>query len=139
MNGVCVGSGNFAFSLIWSRPGDGDLVVTTPNNKSIYHENRGPTINTDYGTLDTDDTIGFGPENIYWNTNVTPPTGTYYVCFQQYGLNATIARPITATIEVRKPLLATQIHRKTFTSRPSSLLNYCTSSIDSYIVSVDYP
>lgn len=139
VNGVCVGNGNFAFSLTWSSPGDGDLVVTTPNNKTIYYGNRGPTSDTDYGRLDVDDRTGFGPENIFWNQSFTPPTGNYHVCFQQHDLNATVLRPITATIEVRKTLVATQTYRKTFTTRSEPLLNYCSPSLDTFIVSVNYP
>ena len=133
-----MGNGNLAFSLTWSSPGDGDLVVTTPNSKTIYHRNRGPTIETDYGTLDIDDTTGTGPENIFWNKNVTPPAGTYHACFQQYSLSAAVSRPITATVQVRKPLLATQIYRRTFTTRSEPLANYCSPSLDTFIVSVDY-
>lgn len=134
-----MGNGNFAFSLTWSSPGDGDLVVTTPNSKTIYHRNRGPTIDTDYGTLDIDDKTDTGPGNIFWNKNVTPPVGTYHVCFQRYSISATVLRPITATVEVRKPLLATQTYRNTFTTHSEPLRNYCSPSLDTFVVSINYP
>jgi hypothetical protein len=82
MNGVCIGVGYLGCSIIWSREGHGDIVLTTPNRKNIYYHNLGPSATTDWGVLDPDsDTMG--PENIYWPlSGSSPPTGVYYACFE---------------------------------------------------------
>ncbi|CAF4985165.1 unnamed protein product, partial [Rotaria sp. Silwood1] len=100
--GVCVGIGYLSCTLTWSRAGDGDLVLRTPNNHVIYWNNAGPSFSTDQGYLDVDDKNGTGPENIFWsNTSSIPPTGTYYVCFEPYlfNPNASLSIPITATVK----------------------------------------
>jgi uncharacterized protein YfaP (DUF2135 family) len=81
VNNVCVGTGSFGISLTWSRPGDGDIYVTTPSQKLIYFKNRGPGPLTDDGFLDVDNRNGTGPENVFWNS--TAPAGTYHICFDQ--------------------------------------------------------
>ena len=138
VNGICVGSGSLGISLTWSVAGDGDIVVTTPNNKHIYHSNKGPNAETDWGQLDRDDTTGTGPENINWGS-YTPPNGNYHVCFQQYSLNASVVRPITATIQIRKPFFATETYQKTFTSGGQYRPNTCNPSLSTYIVTATYP
>ena len=139
VNKVCVGKGSFGITLTWSVSGDGDLVVTTPNNKTIIYYNQGPDSNTEFGQLDRDDRIGTGPENIFWSTSVTPPAGTYHICFQQYALNATIANPITATVQVRELFAPTRIISTTFTSRSDPLPDYCRPDLDTFITSANYP
>jgi hypothetical protein len=76
---VCIsvlrlGTGALQISLSWDNGTDQDLYVYTPLGEEISYS-------TDYdssgGQLDRDDTDGFGPENIYWQTQA--PDGTYTV------------------------------------------------------------
>lgn len=104
---VCINVGRLGCTLIWSRPGDGDIVVTTPTNKTIYYKNRGPSVNTSDGQLDRDDLNGTGPENVYWSSNSSlPPIGTYYLCFEPYDIKPliSIVDPITVTYHVTRPI-----------------------------------
>lgn len=140
VNGICINLGNLAITLTWSYAGDADLVVTTPNNKTIYHRNRNASIATDFGALDIDVQNGTGPESIYWNSSIQPPpNGTYHVCFQQYGFNATALLPITAKIEIRIPNQATQVHTKTFNRNSYPLPDWCNPILYSFVVSFNYP
>lgn len=138
-NQICVSTGSFSLTLTWSTPGDGDLVVTTPNDNTIYYANTGPDSTTDFGQFERDDLVGTGPENAFWNISVTPPTGTYHICFRQFGLTATIANPITATIQVRERFSPIQIISKTFTSRSVSQPSLCRPDLNTFVTSVDYP
>ena len=111
LRGVCVNTGNLGMSLVWSRPGDGDIYLTTPGNRTIYYGNRGPSVITDGGFLDMDDQNGTGPENIYWPTNsTTPPVGTYYICWQTltFSPSISVSNPLILTATVRVPLQPTQ-------------------------------
>ena len=141
VRGVCVNIGTLGMALTWSRPGDGDIVLATPNGRTIYWRNRGPSALTDGGNLDRDDQAGTGPENIYWpRTGSAPPTGTYHVCFQPYSFNppASQANPIQATINVRRPDGSTSPLTRTFTA-PVILTNQCTPTSASYMGSMTYP
>ncbi|CAF4707405.1 unnamed protein product [Rotaria socialis] len=122
---LVVGSGEFGISVTWSRPGDGDIVVTTPSRKSIYYGNKGPSVATDQGQLDHDDTRNTGPENIFWN--VTAPTGVYHICFQQYSFSvpSNVTNPITATFQIRRPNAVTQTLTKTFVNGDRIVPNTC--------------
>ena len=94
-------------SLVWSRPGDGDIYLTTPGNRTIYYGNKGPSVITDGGFLDMDDENGTGPENIYWPTNsTTPPKGTYYICWHTVTFSSPInaLNPVNFTATVMVPL-----------------------------------
>ena len=62
---TCTKVGKLGIASAWSRPGDGDIVVGTPNGKYIYYGNVGPSTRTDGGVLDRDDLTGKVPENIY--------------------------------------------------------------------------
>lgn len=107
-------------SLVWSRQGDGDLVVKTPNGKDIYYNNRGPSVDTDWGYLDRDDRTHTGPENIFWpSSGTSPPTGRYDLCFQPYYFVPPPSRtnPVTATITIRVPMRANIVLTKTITSQ----------------------
>ncbi|CAF1474363.1 unnamed protein product [Rotaria sp. Silwood1] len=140
VSGVCVGRGTLSFTLTWSRPGDGDIVVTIPNGNTIMYNQRGPTIQTNYGQLDVDDRTGTGPENVYWNFT-EPARGTYFVCFQQFSFNsfATPTNPITAVVEVKQAGEILQTFRKTFTQRiPVPLLDNCRGTYDTYLGSIVY-
>ncbi|CAF1979010.1 unnamed protein product [Rotaria magnacalcarata] len=136
---VCVGSGEFGISVTWSRPGDGDIVVTTPLRKSIYYSNKGPSAATDQGQLDHDDTSNTGPENIFWN--VTAPTGVYHICFQQHSFSmpSSVTNPITATFQIRKPRAVTQTLTKTFVNGHRITPHTCNHTMLTYVGSVNYP
>ncbi|CAF1223878.1 unnamed protein product [Rotaria sordida] len=117
--GVCVGIGYLSCTLTWSRPGDGDLVLRTPNNRVIYWNNKGPSVNTTQGYLDVDDKNTTGPENIFWsNSSSVPLSGTYYVCFEPYEFNpnASLSNRITATVKVRRSTSTTLYFTRNFTS-----------------------
>jgi hypothetical protein len=114
VNGHYVGTENFAISATWSAVGDGDIVATTANEKSIYFQNMNATANTDQGTLDRDDTIDTGPENVFWTKDDEPPHGTYHICFEEYRLNTTIENSLIVTIVVRYHVGITETFKKTF-------------------------
>ena len=115
--------GNLGVVLTWSRVGDADLVLTTPNNKSIYWRNKGPSTGTDQEYLDKDDRSGTGPENIYWSTTRTrPPNGTYHVCVQPYEFTPIPSEenPLYTTITVRWSSNTTLTFTKTIKEKYSS-------------------
>jgi len=141
IKGVCVGVGYLSCTMTWSRAGDGDIVVTTPNKNNIYYNMRGPSTSTDEGQLDKDDRVGTGPENIFWsNSSSVPPTGVYYVCFEPYNFSPliNIKNSIPVTIKVLRsnntPLTVT----KNFTS---TITNYyqCSSTSPCLLTSSTYP
>ncbi|CAF3913926.1 unnamed protein product [Adineta steineri] len=139
---VCTNVGYLACTLTWSRPGDGDIVVTTPSGKTIYYANRGPSNATNQGELDRDDQVGEGPENVYWPSNGTlPPTGTYYVCFEPYQFNnpiISITNPITVIYRIVRPSSPTLIFTRTFTSTITNSYN-CNITSNTLIGSFNYP
>ncbi len=141
VQGKCVGIGYLSCTLTWSRPGDGDIVVATPNSNFISYQNRGPSYNTDYGQLDVDDQVGTGPENVFWsNSGYVPPTGVYYVCFSQYSFNPTASytNPITATVKVVLSTNSTLTFTKTFTYVYQAY-SACDSSSSNLLGSFTYP
>ena len=141
VNGICVGIGYLSITSTWSRSGDGDLVVATPNNKIIYYLNRGPSPLTDQGVLDVDNTAGKGPENVFWAyNNTTPPTGVYYVCFSQYSFFPMVSSfsPITATAKIVRSTNTTLNFTKVFTTTYTDTTS-CDSSSDTFLGSFTYP
>lgn len=141
INGVSINTGNLAITLLWSVPGDGDLVVTTPNNKTIYHENPNATLATDYGALDVDDERDLGPESIYWDSAVqSPPAGTYHICFQQFKFDPPFL-PVTirATVEIRISGRETQLFSKSFPRQVSVLPNWCSPTLVTHLTSFNFP
>jgi uncharacterized protein YfaP (DUF2135 family) len=140
IQGVCVGIGYLSFTLVWSRPGDGDIVVATPDNKIIYFQNTGPSVNTSQGQLDVDNKNGTGPENVFWSNSSIPPLGIYYVCFSQYNFTsvASVTNPITATVTIERLTNTPLTFTKTFTSL---YRNYtvCDSTSDNLLGSFTYP
>lgn len=86
------GVGQLQFNLTWTVPGDLDLHVTPPGGEEIYF---GHLSSANGGILDRDDTVGTGPENIFWPS--TPPNGQYEVCVIDYSLNAPVAFIVTVT------------------------------------------
>lgn len=69
-----LGTGAMQISLSWNTETDQDLYVTEPDGNIINYIN---SYSASGGTLDRDDTDGYGPENIYW-TDVAPD-GSYQV------------------------------------------------------------
>lgn len=70
-----VGSGNFQITLTWDSTADVDLHLEEPDGNTIYWSNPNSALGDGY--LDVDDIDGFGPENIYFDTNI--PSGNYTV------------------------------------------------------------
>jgi hypothetical protein len=140
MAAACVGTGNLQFSATWNRVGDGDLLVTTPSGNTLWRNNRGPSAATDFGQMDRDDTTGTGPENIYWDLAVTPPSGTYYVCFETsfYVMAPSAADPVQASISVQLPGMTAQSFMKTFTGM-TSINGACDPTLDTFVASITYP
>ena len=127
-------------SLTWSRVGDGDLVVRTPSGKTISQRNRGPNSDTDQGQLALDKKIGTGPEDIFWNKNTTPPSGTYYVCAEPFffvpGVN--VSNPVTFTVQVRTPSAKTRIFTKRMTQYGAPV-SPCISTATTFVTTFQYP
>ena len=84
---VFVGTGTFQTSLTWSTgitDGTGtssdllavdlDLHITEPDTTEIYFSNK---TSDSSGELDTDNVLGFGPENIVYTED--PPEGSYLI------------------------------------------------------------
>ncbi|UJR34734.1 hypothetical protein I4U23_027511 [Adineta vaga] len=139
VNGFCASTENFVISATWSTAGDGDLIVTTPNDKDIHLANNNATFATDYGSINYDDKTGTGPEIVFWTENSEPPHGTYHICFQQHNLNATIENPIITVIGMRKRFGVINTFIKIFTTRIVPFLYTCAPHLDTYVVSVTYP
>ncbi len=73
-------NGVLQFGLSWNTATDIDLWVTDPSGAKIYYANRTSPAG---GYLDRDDTDGYGPENVYYRTNI--PDGNYLVQAHYYG------------------------------------------------------
>ncbi len=143
VQGVCVGIGYLSCTETWSRPGDGDIVVATPNGNIISYLNTGPSASTDQGQLDVDDKVGTGPENIFWtnsSSSSVPPNGTYYVCFEQYSFTqtATPSDPIIATVKIVSSSSSTLTFTRNFTFFVKDYTN-CDANSDSLVGSFTYP
>ncbi|WP_438031098.1 EGF domain-containing protein [Sorangium sp. So ce233] len=138
---TCVGSGNLGVSATWSRPGDMDLFVQTPGGNTISFLNPGPGAGTDFGQLDRDDTSGTGPENIFWDIGVTPPSGTYHVCLMPifFVIPPTVLTPLSYTVTVRRPFQAPQVLTGSFTSPILEFPTSCDPGQPSYVTSFTYP
>jgi hypothetical protein len=130
VGGICVGTGPLRISLTWDHPGDLDLAVRTPGGTVLSFRN--PT--GDGGTLDHDDTMGTGPENVFWMS--TPPSGTYDVCVGAFlGTNA----GATATITVAEDGHAPLVRHFLVTTEALDLTNtpLCSRTVGSYAFSFD--
>lgn len=127
--------------MTWSRGGDGDIVVRTPTGKLINSNNRGPSVSTDQGELDRDST-NRGPENIFWDPSngVTPPIGTYYVCFETTSFFPSVSNwfSVTVTFRITFPSGATIVLTRTFTGTQKNSYN-CHSSSNTFVGSFNYP
>ena len=137
--GVCVGTGNLQFTATWSRNGDADLIVITPNGKRIFYGNRGPSAETDFGSLDVDDQTGDGPENIFWAPGRTPPGGTYNICLRVGGFNPPPSpqAPVNYAVRVRRTGQLDVEFRGVATQSRSVQL--CLPSEPAFVGSVVYP
>jgi hypothetical protein len=131
--GMCVGQGNLRVTLVWDRPGDMDLYVVTPTGKKIYFGNTGPSAATDFGELDADDTIATGPENIFWNTMYTPPTGSYAVCVNPYSISGVTNFTVTINRPAQPDIVVTGTRTLTDTS------TVCTVGSPYYVTSFNFP
>lgn len=74
-----VGSGDVQVSLTWDTRSDVDLWLTEPNGNKIYYAN---DISSTGGELDFDNTVEYGPENIFYKNPA--PSGTYKVEVNYY-------------------------------------------------------
>ena len=133
VNGTCVGTGNLQVTLIWNNPGDMDLHLVNPTAKHIYFGNKGPSTTTDNGQLDVDDTTGTGPENIFWASNFTPPTGTYLVCVSPYSITTSTTYELTIKRPGRPDLVLTG------TRAVSNTSSACDTASPNYVTSFSYP
>lgn len=132
--------GYLSCALTWSRSGDGDIVVATPNGNVIQYQNKGPSNDTDQGKLDRDDK-NKGPENVFWpSTGPPPPTGTYYVCFEPFlfGLVISSILPVTVTYRIVFPSGAYIVLSRRFTSTQRNSYN-CDASSNTLVGSFNYP
>ncbi|MBZ4399706.1 EGF domain-containing protein [Myxococcus sp. XM-1-1-1] len=77
--GVCKTIGKLAFTLSWSRPGNGDLIVRAPGGIHYSAQNPGPE---GQELFVFDDQDGKGPEVVYWAPGVEPDLGDYNICFE---------------------------------------------------------
>ncbi|ATB36871.1 Fibrillin-1 (MP340) [Cystobacter fuscus] len=138
---LCLGSGNLQISATWNRPGDADLIVSTPSGKLVWWDNLGPNAGTDFGQMDRDDTSGQGPENVFWASDRTPPSGTYHVCFETADFNPSPSpdSPITCSVSVRRPGKAPQTVTKSFTGSAYTFPKACNTNTASYVTSITYP
>jgi len=118
--------------MIWSRAGDGDIVVTTPHNKTNYYKNRYPSASTDEGQLDRDDTVRTGPENVFWsNSSSVPPTGVYYALISS-------TNPVSVTIKVLRSNNTPFTVTKQFTPAITNYYQYSLTS-STLLTSFTYP
>jgi hypothetical protein len=109
-----LGTGEFSATLSWDSISDIDLHVIEPSGYHVYYRDtrrRGPTT-----LLDADNTIAYGPENIF--TDRPAATGTYEVFVVPYA-GAPNRWPTTARITVRTnvgtPAEAYRVFTRTFT------------------------
>lgn len=107
IRGIEVKVGDPQFTLLWDSEADLDLHVIEPGGKEIYWEDpkgkRG-------GELDVDNTKGFGPENIYWLTDVegtgekikgAGPPGDYKWFVAYWGGFGGIPRPTKWKVRIK--------------------------------------
>lgn len=70
-----VGGGGMQITLFWDQAVDLDLWLIEPDGHKIYYVEKASTAGD--GFLDFDDIDGFGPENIFYMTDI--PSGDYQV------------------------------------------------------------
>lgn len=74
------GYGDIQITLTWNNKSDLDLHVIDPSGEEIFWKHK---VSQSGGVLDYDNTVGFGPENVYW-PKAKAPAGTYKVFVQNY-------------------------------------------------------
>lgn len=70
-----VGSGGFQITLFWDATVDADLWLIEPDGHKIYYADKNSSAGDGY--LDFDNTVAYGPENIFFQDNI--PAGTYTI------------------------------------------------------------
>jgi hypothetical protein len=115
-----LGTGEFSATLSWDSVSDIDLHVIEPTGYHVYYREtrrRGPTT-----LLDADNTIAYGPENIF--TDRPAATGTYEVFVVPYA-GAANRWPTTARVTIRTnvgtPAEDYRVFTRTFTG-PSTVV-----------------
>jgi hypothetical protein len=131
--GTCVGTGDLSVTLTWDLAGDMDLHVITPTGKHIYYGLLGPTASTDFGELDVDDQFGTGPENVFWASQYTPPTGNYLVCASPYNINGTT----NYTVTIKRPGQPDLVFTGTRTA--DNISSVCDTLSPNFVTSFAYP
>lgn len=91
---LATGYGDIKISLDWNSEADIDLWVIDPRGNKIYYD--APTSTTG-GELDLDDTDGYGPENVFWPTDMAP-LGKYKVQLHYFEPEEGAATSYRATI-----------------------------------------
>ncbi|MCP3102464.1 hypothetical protein LZ198_26680 [Myxococcus sp. K15C18031901] len=132
------GEAPLSFTVTWSRPGDADLIVTTPTGRRVWYQNPGPDPGTDFGALELDDRV-MGPERISWAPGTTPPSGVYHVCLFLAGFIRlpSPAAPVSYTLVVRRPGRPDVVFQGRFIVRASMV--ECDPTRATFIGSVHQP
>jgi len=92
---VTAGEGQVQVTLTWNNDADVDLYLVEPDQNEIFFGN---STSTSGGFLDIDDTDGFGPENVFFESGT--PAGTYAVEVDLFSLNTDPA-PVTYNVTVK--------------------------------------
>jgi hypothetical protein len=118
--------------------------VKTPNNYLIYFRFPEASPFSDYGQLDADTAV-MGPEKIFWLGIYTPPSGTYLICFNAYGVSdypsnfvpaPSTTNPVDFSVTVSIPGSPDQIFTGSRTFQSTS--EECTALSPTYVTSVTY-
>lgn len=123
-----LGTGEFSATLTWDTQTDIDLHLLEPSGYHIFYRDastrRGPTV-----LLDADNTLGYGPENVY--TDRPAAAGVYDVYVVPYAGQAD-RWPTTAQITIRTnvgtPAEGYRVFRRTFTE-PNTVLGYNVATV----------
>ncbi len=116
INDANLGSGELQVTLTWDNGTDMDLHVIEPSGEEIDFTNRTSATG---GMLDVDDTSGFGPENIFWQS---APDGAYQVFVVHFCCESEGSTGTTVTISHNGRIIAS----RTQTQQPGSSVDYFT-------------
>ncbi|UTF58910.1 YfaP family protein [Gilvimarinus sp. DA14] len=94
---VEVGSGELQITLSWDSNADVDLHLEEPGGNTIYYGN--PNSAEGDGYLDVDDIDGFGPENIFFDTDI--PGGEYTIKVHMYSAYSPSDLPTSYTVTLK--------------------------------------
>jgi hypothetical protein len=114
-----LGTGALQVSLSWNTATDQDLHIIDPSGTEIYYAN---SFSSTGGELDYDNTSGFGPENVFWETNA--PDGGYSVFVDDYENNGAIS---TCFITITGPGVSRTFQVTTQNGSNSSAINFTKS------------